>query len=189
MSHFKLLAGQKCYLSPCSADDAPVWARWFNDLEVTLPLGDEAYTVVGVEQMQMDLAELSKRRDPVFSILRTDTNELIGRGLLFGVDAVNRSAMLGILIGEKSCWNQGYGQEAVRLMLDYGFHLLNLHSVMLGAFAFNERAIASYRKVGFQEIGRRRQARIVAGKAYDVVLMDLLADEFDVRYPSLIHVG
>ncbi len=76
--------------------------------------------------------------------------------------------MLGIVIG----------QEAIRLLLDYAFNLLNLNSVMLGTFAFNERTIACYRKVGFREIGRRRQARIIAGKAYDAVLMDILAEEF-----------
>jgi hypothetical protein len=41
--HQKLI-GEKCYLSPCSDDDAERWAKWDNDLAVTLPLGDEAYT-------------------------------------------------------------------------------------------------------------------------------------------------
>ena len=72
--------------------------------------------------------------------------------------------MLGIVIGEKSCWNQGYGQEALVLLLDYAFNLLNLNSVMLGVFSFNQRGAASYRKVGFREIGQRRQARILGGQ-------------------------
>ena len=50
---------------------------------------------------------------------------------------------------------------------------------MLGTFAFNERAIHCYKKVGFKEIGRRRQARIIGGKKFDVVLMDILAKEFE----------
>ena len=49
---------------------------------------------------------------------------------------------------------------------------------MLGPFSFNQRAIASYRKLGSREFGRRRQARIIAGGYYDVILMDLLAEEF-----------
>ena len=53
----------------------------------------------------------------------------------------------------------------VRLLLDYGFNLLNLNSVMLGTFAFNQRAIRCYERVGFKVIGRRRQARIIAGEA------------------------
>ncbi len=70
-------------------------------------------------------------------------------------------------------------------ILDYAFNLLNLHSVMLGAFAFNEPAIQLYTQVGFPEIGRRREARIVSGRPYDVVLMDMLDQEFRERYAGL----
>ena len=52
---------------------------------------------------------------------------------------------------------------------------------MLGVFAFNERAIALYRRVGFQEIGRRRQARIIGERKHDAILMDILAEEFESR--------
>ncbi len=90
--------------------------------------------------------------------------------------------MLGIAIGDKAYWGQGYGQDATRLLLDYAFNLLNLNSVMLGAFSFNERAINCYRRVGFKEIGRQRQARIIAGRKFDVVLMDMLAEEFQSVY-------
>jgi RimJ/RimL family protein N-acetyltransferase len=82
------------------------------------------------------------------------------------------------MIGDKEFQNRGYGQEAIRLLLDYAFNLLNLNSVMLGTFAYNLRAIAAYKKVGFREIGRRRQARLIAGRAYDGILMDILAEEF-----------
>ena len=64
------------------------------------------------------------------------------------------------------------------MLLDYGFNLLHLNNIMLGMFSFNERALACYRRVGFKEIGRRRQARIIGGKKYDLVLMDMLADEW-----------
>jgi RimJ/RimL family protein N-acetyltransferase len=55
---------------------------------------------------------------------------------------------------------------------------------MLGTFSFNERAIGCYKKVGFKEIGRRREARIIGGKKFDVVLMDILAKEFESVYVS-----
>jgi len=90
--------------------------------------------------------------------------------------------MLGIAIGEKAYWNKGYGQDATKLLLDYGFNLLNLNNIMLGVFSFNERAVNCYRKVGFKEIGRRRQARIIGGKKFDVILMDILAEEFESVY-------
>lgn len=43
----------------------------------------------------------------------------------------------------------------------------------------HRQVVRAVQQVGFKEIGRRRQARIVAGRAYDVVLMDILGEEFD----------
>jgi len=180
--YYKKLAGEKCYLSPCLLEDADRWAEWFNDLEVTLPLGDEAYTPSSLGREQEAIRDIHRNSSHVFSIVDSETDHLVGRCLLFSVDPVNRSAMLGIVIGEKNRWDQGYGQEAVKLLLDYGFSLLNLNSVMLGTFSFNERALCCYEKVGFRVIGRRRAARIIAGERYDMILMDILAEEFESPY-------
>jgi RimJ/RimL family protein N-acetyltransferase len=178
MPYYRKISGEKCYLSPCCLEDAGKWAEWLNDMDVSLPLGDEAYSNCSFEKMQEDARAIAGGHDTIFTIVDLATDAPIGRCLLFGVDGVNRSAEIGIFIGEKSCWGRGYGQEATRLLLEYGFDLLNLHSVMLGVFSFNERAIQAYHKVGFKEIGRRREARIIAGKMYDVVFMDILEDEF-----------
>lgn len=182
MTYYKKLVGKKCYLSPCSTEDAEKWAEWFNDLEVALPLGDEAYTPFSLEKCQESVKNIIQDQRHVFTIVDTETDASIGRCLLFNVDQVNRHAMLGIFIGEKTFWSKGYGQEAVTLLLDYAFTLLNLNSVMLGAIAFNERAIQCYKKVGFKEIGRRRQARIIGDQKYDGILMDILAEEFTSPY-------
>ena len=182
MPYYKKLIGEKCYLSPCSLEDAEKWTEWDNDLEVTIPLGDEAYTPYSLEKMRGIIGEVIEQQDHIFSIVDLETDAPIGRCLLFDIDRVNRQAMLGMVIGEKEYWNREYGQEATKLLLDYGFNLLNLNNVMLGTFSFNERAIACYRRVGFQEIGRRREARIVGGKKYDLVLMDMLAEEFESPY-------
>ncbi len=186
MTHYKKLVGEKCYLSPCSSDDAEKWAEWDNDLEVAIPLGDEAYQLIPFEKEQEMMNSAVKGPMHIFDIIALEQDVLIGRCLLCDVDPVDRKAMLGIVIGEKEYWSQGYGQEAIKLLLDYGFNLLNLNSVMLGTISFNERAINCYRKVGFKEIGRRRQARIIAGKKFDVVMMDILAEEFGSPYLSRI---
>jgi RimJ/RimL family protein N-acetyltransferase len=179
MPPYKKLDGEKCYLSPCSLEDAERWVEWFSDLEVTIPLGDEAYTPTSLEGEQEAIRDILENNRHVFSIVDQKTDRAIGRCMFFNVDAVNRTAMMGIVIGERDYWDQGYGQEAVSLFLDYGFNLLNLNSVMLATFSFNERAIRCYGKVGFKLIGRRREARIIAGERYDLILMDILAGEFE----------
>jgi RimJ/RimL family protein N-acetyltransferase len=182
MPHYRKLVGNKCYLSPCTLEDAGKWAEWHNDLEVTIPLGDEAYVPYSLERAQQDLGTVLSNQEHVSSIVDLATDVAIGRCMLFMIDYVNRTAMLGIVIGAKDHWDQGYGQDAVRLLLDYAFNLLNLNSIMLGTFAFNERAIHCYEKAGFREIGRRRQARIIAGRTFDAVLMDILAKDFCSAY-------
>jgi RimJ/RimL family protein N-acetyltransferase len=184
MPYYRKLEGKQCFLSPCSPEDAELWARWDNDPDVALPLGSEAYTMYSLEREKRALEGVIENDDQVFTIVDRETEEPIGRCLLLEVDAVNRKAMLGIMIGEKSYWSKGYGQEATRLLLEYAFGLLNLNSVMLGTFAFNERALKCFLEVGFKEIGRRRQARIIAGRPSDIVLMDMLAEEF---HPQLIE--
>ena len=179
MTYYRKLVGERCYLSPCTTEDAERWTAWDNDLEVTIPLGDEAYTPTGLEREASSLAGVVNQGAHCFAIVDQETGTAIGRCMLFDMDMVDRRAMLGIVIGEKSYWGRGYGQEAVRLLLDYSFNLLNLNNIMLGVFDFNRRAIECYRKVGFREIGRRRQGRIIAGRKYDVVLMDILAEEFE----------
>jgi RimJ/RimL family protein N-acetyltransferase len=186
MSHYKKLVGAKCYLSPVSLEDAEKWTQWDNDLEVTIPLGDEAYTPYSAEKTRQIIEDVVRSQGHIFSIVDLETDELIGRCMLFGIDQVNRRAMLGIVIGAKDYWGKGYGQDATRLLLDYGFNLLNLNSIMLGTFSFNARAINCYKRVGFKEIGRRRQARIIGGEKYDAVLMDILAEEFESEYIASI---
>jgi RimJ/RimL family protein N-acetyltransferase len=177
MPHYRKLVGDKCYLSPLAPEDAERSAGWDNDLEVALPLGDEAWTPTTAEETREGLEEAGRHHSHLFGIVDKASDELIGRCVLFQIDPVNRSAMMGIVIGEKGYWGRGYGREATGLLLDYAFNLLNLNNVMLGTFSFNERALRCYRAVGFREIGRRRQARIVGDRRYDVVFMDILAEE------------
>lgn len=186
--YFPKFKGESVFLSPVAPEDAELWAGWLNDLAVTVPLGDEAYMTYGLERARQDVSDVAQKQDHVFTIVEKTSGRAIGRCLLFGVNLVDRCAWAGIFIGEKDCWGKGYGQEAMRLLLDFGFNLLNLHSIMLGVFAFNERAIRSYQSLGFREIGRRRETRWIGGKAYDAILMDMLEEEFRARYPSVVSV-
>ncbi len=180
--YFKKLVGKSCYLSPISKDSAESWARWDNDLEVGIPLGSEPYTPTTIETSQEAIESCIREKIHGFDILELDSDLLIGRCFLGSVDLINRSARLGIVIGEKSHWDRGFGTEAIQLLLDYAFAILNLNSVNLGTYSFNDRAIACYRKVGFKEIGRRRQARIIRNEKFDVLMLDILAEEYDIVF-------
>ena len=180
--YFKKLIGRTCYLSPVSKDSTESWTRWDNDLEVGIPLGSEPYTPTTIETTQENIESIIKEKIHGFDILEMETDHLIGRCFLGSVDPVNRSARLGIVIGEKTHWDRGFGTEALQLLLDYAFSILNLNSVNLGTYSFTERAIACYTKVGFKVIGRRREARIIGDKKYDALMMDILASEYETVF-------
>jgi len=173
--YFKKLVGKKCYLSPMNINDAEKYTEWLNDLEVAANL--TLYnSVITVEAEKEFLANLSKEHN--YSIVDTETNELIGSCGFIGLDHLNQTAEAGIFIGNKNYWNKGYGTESFQLLLDYGFKALNLHSVMLRVYSFNERAIRVYEKLGFTFIGKWREALRRGNKAYDIIFMDILREEF-----------
>lgn len=73
---------------------------------------------------------------------------------------------------------KGYGTEALKLLISYGINYLNIRNFMLRVFSNNERAIKSYKKIGFNKIGIRRKAIIANRKEYDMVYMDMLDEDF-----------
>ena len=173
--YFKKMAGKKCYLSPINTNDAEKFAAWVNDLELTANL-DMYHSVINTETEKSFLERLSKEHN--YSIVNNATDELIGTCGFVEIDHLNQTASIGIFIGNKDCWNKGYGTEALTLLLDYGFKALNLHNVMLKVYSFNERAIRCYEKTGFKIIGKRREAVKRGNKNYDILFMDLLSEEF-----------
>lgn len=174
MNYFKKLEGENIYLSPINLEDYDEYSKWINDLDISLNLGN-VHQIYTLHKEKKHLKEVSKNS---FAIITKKDDKLIGNCGLMNVDSVHRQAELGIFIGEKDYWDKGLGTEAMKLLLDFGFNLLNLHNILLKVFSFNKRAISCYKKVGFKEIGRRRESREIAGKKYDEVYMDILSREF-----------
>ena len=102
---------------------------------------------------------------------------LVGRIDLFHVDQLVRAAEVGIVI-DTDARGQGYGTEALRLLVEFAFVRLNMRRIVLMTLASNAGALRSYTKVGFVEEGRRREAAYVRGAYIDMVDMGLLRSEF-----------
>lgn len=173
----EVVPGERIFLSHVLRSDIPLYARWFADLELTTYLGAGGISFTH-EQEEEWFASLGKdRTNRTFAIVVREGARLIGSVSLMSIDHARGAAELGIAIGDKSAWGQGYGSEAVRLMADYGFTFMNLHNIYLWHVAYNERGHHAYLKAGFKPAGRLRGADMLAGRRYDRILMDLTRDD------------
>jgi RimJ/RimL family protein N-acetyltransferase len=118
-----------------------------------------------------------KGNDPTrvhFAIREIGAAPIIGYAQIWNIDPVHRSAVIGLRIGDPVNRGQGFGSDALRLVVTYCWKHLNLTRIVLVVFATNERAIRLYAAHGFVTEGVLRQAVFIDGEWVDVVLMGLL---------------
>lgn len=175
--YYKKIEGERIYLSPMCIDDASKYAKWMNDFKVTDKI-NASTNIVTKESEKEWIEKNSRTRNYQFAIVKQENDELIGNCSLFDIDFINQIGTIGIFIGEEENRNKGYGTEALKLLIGYGFNHLNLNNIMLTVYSFNENAIACYKKVGFKEIGRRREAYFKNNERYDKMFMDIIRKEY-----------
>ncbi len=179
--YLKKLIGDNIYLSPISLDDVEEYAEMVNNIKVSVGLGYLSYTnIIDFESEKEFL--ISVKKEKMFAVRLLENDELLGNIGFNSLDIINRNGALGVLIGNPKYQRKGYGTEALKLILDYGFSFLNLRNISLSVFEYNEPAYNLYKKVGFKEAGRLRKAVEIMGKTYDVIIMDMLKEEFQSVY-------
>ncbi len=179
--YLKKLIGDNIYLSPISVDDVEQYAEMVNNIKVSVGLGYLSYTnIIDFESEKEFL--ISVKKEKMFAVRLLENDELLGNIGFNSLDIINRNGALGVLIGNPKYQRKGYGTEALKLILDYGFSFLNLRNISLSVFEYNEPAYNLYKKVGFKEAGRLRKAVEIMGKTYDVIIMDMLKEEFQSVY-------
>lgn len=129
--------------------------------------------------------EQAKRQDEKIkislAIVLKENNKVIGGTEIRNINKKDGTAGGGIWLNEQYQKN-GYGTEAIKLLLEYGFKYLNLHSIRLDLISINERAHKCYLKCGFKDSGKSREEIFLNGKYYDKLHMDILENEFEGDY-------
>ena len=174
-----LLRSERVLLRPAEREDLPLFVEWLNDADVRETLGGGApFSSMAEEQWFEHLQTEQGKTRWHFAICLREDGRPIGFGGLESVDVVNGKAELGLGIGDRSCWDKGYGTETMAILLDFAFGELRLHRVMLHVYQGNDRARHVYEKVGFVNEGTLRQALYGHGRYLDVQVMGILHDEW-----------
>jgi RimJ/RimL family protein N-acetyltransferase len=172
------MTGDLISLGPLRREWLSIYQHWLNDFDM-LRLIDRRFRPHSAEWItQWYERHSSGALDSlVFTVIANDGGRPVGNIALQDLDMRNRSAELGLFIGDANNRGKGYGAEATTLLVNFAFKVLGLRNVMLRVFEYNEGAIRVYEKVGFREFGRRTQCQFMDGRFWDVVLMERVAPE------------
>lgn len=176
------LYGDRIVLREYRLEDIIPMRGWVNDPEIVDLLSDIFLYPQTMNETESYLnSVLEKEGDHRgFVIAHKDTDVYIGQIDLFRFDWKNRTAEMGIVIGDKELQGQGYGTEAIGIMLQFVFERLGLNRLQLEVYEYNEAAIRCYLKCGFQEEGRLRERHFIQGKYWDVVCMAVLRSDYNL---------
>lgn len=183
MNAIPFIKGKQIYLrSLVDSDGEGKYPTWFNDAEVCHGNSHHIFPYT-LEEAHAYIQEANRGRHHLILAIITSKNDThIGNIAFDNINYINRTAELTIVIGDKSCWKNGYGKEAAKLICDHGFMYLNLNRITCGTFEDNQgmRKLAEY--LGMREEGRRRHAVYKYGRYVDVIEYGVLKNEYVVRF-------
>ncbi|CAM3871104.1 GNAT family protein [Cohnella lubricantis] len=174
------LIGERVMLREYRLEDLVPLRAWVNDSRIVGSLSDDFLFPHTLEASE---AYLNAMMDPKpdcrgFVIADADTQLYIGEANLHTIDWKNRVGRIGIVIGSVDKLGQGFGTEAMKLLMAFAFREMNLNRLELEVYDDNERAYRSYLRCGFKEEGRLRERQFKNGAYVDVIQMGLLRSEW-----------
>ncbi len=93
----------------------------------------------------------------------------IGNVMYYNIDTIRREAEIGITIGERDCWGNGYGADAVRTLVKHILRATGFRRIYLKTLDWNVRAQHTFERAGFRPCGRSRRG----GNAF--IVMEYMA--------------
>lgn len=175
--HTPFLIGERLYLRALQKGDLPHVRTWSNDPEVRRLTGE--VTPMSEEAAESFYERLQKDESRIwFAIVLKENDRIVGECGLLRMFHPWRTTDLTMILGERDVRGQGYGTEAIRLLMDYAFGYLGFHRISIGVVGFNERALQFYESVGFRREGIQRDGYYYDHAFSDFVMLSILEEEF-----------
>ncbi|MBF8267688.1 MAG: acetyltransferase, family [Dehalococcoidia bacterium] len=169
-----MIKGERIILREKRLEDAPVDYAWRIDeelsgLDATPPLNMSYPDYLRLFQDELRHPFPWSKR---FAVETLD-GKLIGNCMYYDIDMARSQTELGIMIGDKEYWSQGYGTDIVNTLVNYIFTNTSLKRVYLHTLTWNLRAQSSFQKCGFVSLRKVRRG------GYEFLLMELLRDRWE----------
>ena len=153
------------------------YCSWMNDPEVVQYL-ECRWTEYTVEDLKDWVSFVLADPDSIlFSIRLKTSDQHIGNMKIGPVNRRHGFASLGLIIGEKKCWGQGYGQETINLACRYGFENMQLHKLNAGCYETNTASKKAFLDCGFSLEGANRNQYLFEDRYIDALLFGRINTE------------
>jgi len=172
-----MITGENIYLRKMEIEDTDNIVRWRNsDAVRSRFIYQEPFT----REKHLDWIENKVNKGLVVQMIicEKETNRAIGSAYFRDIDRMNNKAEYGLFIGESDCRIKGMGAEVTRLMLQYGFEVLELHRIYGRILADNIVSIKSAIKGGLEIEGTLRGDVCIQGNYSDIIMVGTLAEIF-----------
>jgi RimJ/RimL family protein N-acetyltransferase len=171
-------------LRPFEPDDAPALQAYLNHPKLSgrryIPHEFPEVVPLSLNQVEAIIKKWGEeQREAHLAIELSDRGELIGQAE-FEWDWDPHAPWVAIVIA-RQYQRQGYGTQALNLVLEYLFDNTPAHNVFSWIADWNQAGRSLAKKIGFQESGQSRREGFREGAYFDYILVDILRPEYRSR--------
>ncbi|MDA9648915.1 GNAT family N-acetyltransferase [Alphaproteobacteria bacterium] len=153
-----MIATQRFFLKPITIDDVNyIYLSWLN--QKTNAYIEYAKSHSSMEELKRYVSERENRQDVLFLGIFTKEAQHIGNIKYEPIDHKNKSAVMGILIGNNNWRGKGVATEVIKASGHYLAVQYGIETIILGVYDSNKAAVSAYKKVGFK-VKEQNQNRI-----------------------------
>jgi [ribosomal protein S5]-alanine N-acetyltransferase len=161
-------------------DAQSVFDHWLSDERVTDNLIKGAHKNVSetLKRVEEIVSEYGSKECCYWAIELKASGELIGAIDFYNFDNATENCEVGYSLGYK-WWNHGYGTEALRAVVEFGFRHMNIHKISAAHNIDNPASGKIMNKVGMEQEGMiRHMIRNDKGQYKDCAVYGILQEDY-----------
>ena len=173
------IVGEKVYLRAMERSDMELYRRNVNDPKIEYAVGGWSFPISSYQQEKWYESTVVDKNNLRLTIVRKDTDDVIGMINLVNIDWKSGVAFSGIRLFCDEYHGKGYAKDAVMALMSYAFDELRLHRIEGSIIESNESSQKLYEKCGWKVEGVKREAIFKNGRYYDEVQVAILKSDYD----------